>query len=190
MPRTIEGEPYGQGLRFGVIASRFHQAVVEKLLEGAIDCLERHGVAADAIDVYRVPGAFEIPSVGAKLTRSRKYDALVTVGVLIRGDTPHFDFICAQVTDGISRLSVETGLPIGFGVITCNTVEQAEERTRPGNNKGWEAALAAIELATLFVQIEKSGRRGDSVTGRKKTGSSSSSPRLPLSPSPRRKGGR
>ena len=196
MPRVIEGEPYGQGLRFAVIASRFHEKISERLLAGAIECLERHGVPTDSIEVFRVPGAFEIPSLAAELSKRGNYDALVTVGVLIRGDTPHFDFICAQATEGISRVSVETGLPISFGVITCNTAEQAEERTRRGNNKGWEAALAALELASLYSKI-RTGRGGEGARGRRGERSNSKSsresvapsPRRPLTPS-RRKGGR
>lgn len=149
MPRIFEGALTGTGLRFAVVASRFHDDIVTLLLEGAIECLERHGAAADDVEVYRVPGAFEIPAVAARLARSGRFDAIVTIGCLIRGETPHFDFISSQTTDHISLASMTTGVPISYGVITCNTLEQARDRCRKGNNKGWEAALAAVELANL-----------------------------------------
>ncbi len=149
MPRIFEGALTGTGLRFAVVASRFNDDIVTLLLEGAIACLERHGAAADDVEVYRVPGAFEIPAVAARLARSGRFDAIVTIGCLIRGETPHFDFISAQTTDHISLAAMTTGVPISYGVITCNTLEQARDRCRKGNNKGWEAALAAIELANL-----------------------------------------
>lgn len=160
MPRTVEGSLHGDGLKFAVIASRFHEAIVAELLQGALECLERHGVSPSEIDIYRVPGAFEIPFLASELARRGVYDALVTIGVLIRGETPHFDFIASQVTEGVSRVSIETRLPVSFGVITCNTVEQARQRTARGNNKGWEAALAAIEMATLVHETRGRGRRG------------------------------
>jgi 6,7-dimethyl-8-ribityllumazine synthase len=152
MPRSFEGDLDARGLRFGVIASRFNDEIVSGLIGGALRCLERHGAADEDIALYRVPGAFEIPTLAAKLAGS--CDALVTLGCLLRGDTPHFDFISAQVTSELSRVSVETRFPIAFGVITCNTLEQAVERSSPGtSNKGWEAALAAIEMANLWRQL-------------------------------------
>lgn len=154
MPRSFEGTHDASGFRFAVIASRFNDDIVDGLLAGALDCLKRHGAADDAVALYRVPGAFEIPTLARELAESDSFDAIVTVGCLLRGDTPHFDFISAQVTSELSRVSVETRFPIAFGVITCNTVEQAEERSSPGSgNKGWEAALAAIEMASLWRQI-------------------------------------
>ena len=149
MARIFEGALTGTGLRFAVVASRFNDDIVTLLLEGAIECLERHGAAADDVEVHRVPGAFEIPAVAARLARSGRFDAIVTIGCLIRGETPHFDFISSQTTDHISLASMTTGVPISYGVITCNTLEQARDRCRKGNNKGWEAALAAMELANL-----------------------------------------
>jgi 6,7-dimethyl-8-ribityllumazine synthase len=140
-------------LRFGVIASRFNDEIVSGLLEGALTCLERHGAADDDVSVYRVPGAFEIPTLAATLAAPipRSHDALITLGCLLRGDTPHFDFISAQVTNDLSRVAIDEKFPIAFGVITCNTREQAVERSSPGtSNKGWEAALAAIEMANLW----------------------------------------
>lgn len=149
MPRSFEGDLDAQGLRFGVIASRFNDEIVSGLLDGALTCLQRHGANDDDISVYRVPGAFEIPTLAANLVGT--HDALITLGCLLRGDTPHFDFISAQVTNDLSRVAVEARFPIAFGVITCNTLEQAIERSSPGtSNKGWEAALAAIEMANLW----------------------------------------
>lgn len=149
MPRSFEGDLHAHGLRFGVIASRFNDEIVSGLLDGALTCLQRHGANDDDITVYRVPGAFEIPTLAASLVGS--HDALITLGCLLRGDTPHFDFISAQVTNDLSRVALEARFPIAFGVITCNTLEQAVERSSPGtSNKGWEAALAAIEMANLW----------------------------------------
>lgn len=156
MPRSFEGDLNAEGLRFGVVASRFNDEIVSGLLEGALACLIRHGAADDAIDLFRVPGAFEVPSAVNELALKggRAYDALVALGCLIRGDTPHFDFISAQTTGELSRVSVTSRVPVAFGVITCNTLEQAVERSSAGaGNKGWEAALAAIEMANLFKRI-------------------------------------
>jgi 6,7-dimethyl-8-ribityllumazine synthase len=151
MPRSFEGDHNAEGLRFAVIASRFNDEIVDGLLRGALDCLSRHGALDDAISVYRVPGAFEIPALAAKLIGAGNIDAIVTLGCLLRGDTPHFDFISAQVTNDLSRVATEAEFPVTFGVITCNTLEQAVERSSSGSgNKGWEAALAAIEMANLW----------------------------------------
>ena len=152
MPRSFEGHLSAAGLRFGVIASRFNDEIVSGMLDGALTCLTRHGAADDDVALYRVPGAFEIPTLTAKLVDEGGYDALITLGCLIKGDTPHFDFISAQVTNDLSRIAVASRFPVAFGVITCNTYEQAVERSAPGtrHNKGWEAALAAIEMATLW----------------------------------------
>lgn len=151
MPRSFEGDLDAEGLRFGVIASRFNDEIVSGLLTGALECLSRHGAKNDAVAVYRVPGAFEIPMFANELARRGGVDAIVTLGCLLRGDTPHFDFISAQVTNELSRVAVDARFPIAFGVITCNTYEQAVERSSPGaGNKGWEAALAAIEMANLW----------------------------------------
>jgi len=151
MPRSFEGDHNAEGLRFAVIASRFNDEIVDGLLRGALDCLSRHGAADDAVSVYRVPGAFEIPTLAAKLIDLGGINAIVTLGCLLRGDTPHFDFISAQVTKDLSRVATEAKFPVAFGVITCNTLEQAVERSSPGSgNKGWEAALAAIEMANLW----------------------------------------
>jgi len=150
MQRSFEGDLNAEGLRFGVIASRFNDDIVAGLLDGALDCLARHGAREEDVTVYRVPGAFEIPTV-ARVAIGGGYDALIALGCLVRGDTPHFDFISAQVTNELSRVAVDAQFPIAFGVITCNTYEQAVARSSPGSgNKGWEAALAAIEMANLL----------------------------------------
>lgn len=157
MPRSFEGDLDAGGLRFAVIASRFNDEIVSGLLDGAITCLARHGAADDDVSLYRVPGAFEIPTLAAKLVGDGGFDALVTLGCLLRGDTPHFDFISAQVTNDLSRVAVESRFPVTFGVITCNTREQAVERSSSGtSNKGWEAALAAIEMANLWRVLRTS----------------------------------
>lgn len=151
MPRSFEGDLHAAGLRIGIIASRFNDEIVSGLLTGALTCLERHGASDDDVSLYRVPGAFEIPTLAAKLVNLGGFDALVTLGCLLKGDTPHFEFISAQVTNDLSRVAVEARFPVAFGVITCNTYEQAVERSTPGTgNKGWEAALAAIEMANLW----------------------------------------
>jgi 6,7-dimethyl-8-ribityllumazine synthase len=152
MPRSFEGDLSAAGLRIGVIASRFNDEIVSGLIDGALSCLERHGASDDDVTIYRVPGAFEIPTLAANLVGS--HDALITLGCLLKGDTPHFEFISTQVTNEISRVAVDARFPIAFGVITCNTYEQAVERSSPGpGNKGWEAALAAVEMANLWKQI-------------------------------------
>lgn len=157
MPRSFEGDHNAAGLRFAVIASRFNDEIVDGLLRGALECLTRHGADDDAISVYRVPGAFEIPALARTLIDAGGLDAVITLGCLLRGDTPHFDFISAQVTNELSHVSVDAQFPVAFGVITCNTREQAVERSSPGSgNKGWEAALAAIEMANLW-RVLRSG---------------------------------
>src|SRR5437764_8986250 len=149
MPRSFEGDHDAAGLRFGVIASRFNDEFVDGLLRGALDCLARHGAKDDDVSVYRVPGAFEIPTTAREIRRG--LDAIVALGCLLRGETLHFELIAAQVTNDLSRLAIEERIPLAFGVITCNTAEQAAARSSPGaGNKGWEAALAAIEMANLW----------------------------------------
>ncbi len=125
MPRSFEGDTNAEGLRFGVIASRFNEEIVDGLLAGAIECLQRHGAADDAVSVYRVPGAFEIPAVACALASDGQFDAIVTLGCVLRGETPHFEFIANQVTSELSRLSTDAQLPIAFGVIPCDTMQPA-----------------------------------------------------------------
>ena len=155
MAKVIEGKLDANGLKFGVIVSRFNNFVTDKLLEGALDALKQHGVADENIDVVRVPGAFEIPLMAEKLAGGGKYDALVCLGAVIRGDTPHFDYIAEAVTQGISRVMLEHRLPVAFGVLTTNNVEQAMDRAGAKmENKGFESALTAIEMASLNRMIK------------------------------------
>ncbi len=154
--RSFEGDLNAEGLRFGIIASRFNDEIVAGLLRGATECLVEHGAAEDAMSVYRVPGAFEIPTLVGALPA--EFDALIALGCILRGDTPHFEFLASQVTTELSRLSSEMHLPIAFGVITCDTLQQAIDRSSSGaGNKGWEAALAAIEMANLWRVIRSQG---------------------------------
>lgn len=150
----IEAETNAEGLRFAIVASRFNDEIVEGLIAGAIDCLGRHGASATATLVYRVPGAFEIPLIASMLAKSKQFDAIVAIGALVKGDTPHFEYISSTVTMHLSRAALDSGVPVAYGVITCNTIEQAEARSGPGSgNKGWEAALAAIEMANLMKKL-------------------------------------
>ena len=151
MPNFIEGKLDATGLRFGIIVSRFNSFIGERLLEGALDALVRHGGADSNITVVRVPGAFEIPLAAKKLAESGKYDALICLGAVIRGSTPHFDYVAAEVSKGVASVSLESGVPVAFGVLTTDSIEQAIERagTKAGN-KGFEAAVTAIETANLL----------------------------------------
>ena len=151
MGKTFEGMLNGQGLKFAIVVARFNELVTERLLEGTRDALRRHGVADDAVDVARVPGAFEIPLVAKTLAQSGRYDAVICLGAVIRGATPHFDYVASNVASGIAQAALETKLPILFGVLTTETIEQAVERagTKAGN-KGFDAAVAAIEMANLL----------------------------------------
>jgi 6,7-dimethyl-8-ribityllumazine synthase len=152
--RTIEGQLNVRDARFCVLAARFNDRIVEDLVRGALDALRRHGVAESAVDVVRVPGAFELPLAAKRAARTRQYDGLVALGVVIRGATPHFDYVCGECAAGLSRVSLEFELPVGFGVLTCDTVDQAVERAGVKHgNKGADAALAAIEMVSLLRQF-------------------------------------
>lgn len=155
MPRNLEGNLNASGKKFAIVAGRFNELITSKLLGGAIDCIKRHDGDVEDMDIAWVPGAFEIPLVAQKLASSKKYDAVITLGAVIRGSTPHFDFVSNEVAKGISKVSLETNVPVTFGVLTVDTIEQAIERagTKAGN-KGWEAAMSAIEMATLLGSIE------------------------------------
>jgi 6,7-dimethyl-8-ribityllumazine synthase len=155
MPRIIEGHLDGKGKRFGIVVSRFNSFISERLLEGALDALVRHGTKEDDIEVVRVPGSFEIPLFAKKLVETGKYNAVICLGALIRGATPHFDYISAECTKGIAQVSLESGTPVVYGVITTDTIEQAIERagTKAGN-KGHDAGLAALEEADLVARLE------------------------------------
>jgi 6,7-dimethyl-8-ribityllumazine synthase len=149
------GSPSGHGRRFAVVASRFNETVTQKLVDGALDALVRHGAAADDVDLVWVPGAWELPAAARRLLATERYDALVAVGAVIRGDTPHFDYVAGEASRGIASASVDFDIPIGFGVLTCDTMAQAEARAGGEHgNKGWDAALAALEMADLFDRLD------------------------------------
>ncbi|MDQ4065693.1 MAG: 6,7-dimethyl-8-ribityllumazine synthase [Actinomycetota bacterium] len=156
MTRIIEGDFSGEHLRVAIIASRFNEAVVERLLEGATDCLARHGVPDEFVTVAWVPGAFELPQAAARFARSGEVDAIVCLGAVIRGETPHFDFVAGAAAHGLSEIALDAGVPVTFGVLTTDTVEQANDRAGGKmGNKGFEAALAALEMANLFAALPK-----------------------------------
>ncbi len=154
MSKSFEGMLLGKGLKFGLVVSRFNEFITKKLLEGAQDALLRHGVNQEDIDIAWVPGSFEIPLIAQKLAQTERYDAVICLSAVIRGGTPHFDYIAAEVSKGIAKVGLDTGLPVIFGVITADTLEQAIERagTKMGN-KGFEAAVNAIEMANLLKGI-------------------------------------
>jgi len=154
MSKSFEGMLLGKGLKFGLVVSRFNEFFTKKLLEGAQDGLLRHGVNEEDIEVAWVPGSFEIPLIALKLAQTKRYDAVICLAAVVRGGTPHFEYIAAEVTKGIAKVGLETGLPVIYGVITTDTLEQAIERagTKAGN-KGFEAAVSAIEMANLSKTI-------------------------------------
>lgn len=151
---VFEGNLIGSGLKFGIVVSRFNELLGSRLLSGAKDALIRHDVAESDIDVAWVPGAFEIPLVAKRLADSGRYDAVIALGVVIRGGTPHFEYVSSEVSKGVAKAGLDSGVPVLFGVLTTDTIEQAVERagTKAGN-KGWEAATAAIEMAQLFKSM-------------------------------------
>jgi len=152
--KIIEGELQAKGLRFGIVVSRFNDFITNRLLDGAMDALLRHGADAKEVTVVKVPGAFEIPVVAKKMASQGTYNAVLCLGTVIRGATPHFDYVAAEVSKGIASASMDTGVPISFGVITSDTIEQAIERagTKSGN-KGWDAAITAIEMAQVMKKL-------------------------------------
>jgi len=152
--KIFEGELQAKGLKFAIVVSRFNDFITSKLLDGAKDALLRHGAKEEDIDVARVPGSFEIPLIAKKLASKGSYNAVICLGTVIRGATPHFDYVAAEVSKGIASASIETGVPIAFGVITSDTIEQAVERagTKSGN-KGFDAAITAIEMAQLLKKL-------------------------------------
>ena len=154
MGHIFEGNLVGSGLKVGIVVGRFNEFITSKLLGGAQDALKRHGVSETDVDVAWVPGAFEITLIAQKMAESKKYDAVITLGTVIRGSTPHFDYVCNEVAKGVSALNLKTGIPVIFGVLTTDSIEQAIERagTKAGN-KGWEAAASAIEMANLVRSI-------------------------------------
>ncbi|ABO50607.1 6,7-dimethyl-8-ribityllumazine synthase [Desulforamulus reducens MI-1] len=154
MPKVFEGHLLGQELKFGIVVGRFNEFITNKLLSGALDALKRHGVEDENVEIAYVPGAYEIPLVAKKMADSKRYDGVICLGAVIRGATPHFEYVSAEVSKGVAKISLDSNLPVIFGVLTVDTIEQAIERagTKAGN-KGWEAANAAIEMANLLKTI-------------------------------------
>jgi 6,7-dimethyl-8-ribityllumazine synthase len=154
MGHTYEGHLVSEGLRYGIVIGRFNEFITAKLLGGALDGLKRHGAKDEEVEVAWVPGAFEIPLAAQRMAQSGKYDAVITLGAVIRGSTPHFDYVCAEVSKGVAGINMKTGVPTIFGVLTTDSIEQAVERagTKAGN-KGWDAAVTAIEMANLLKQL-------------------------------------
>jgi len=154
MPRVFEGHLVGQGLKFGIVVGRFNEFITNKLLGGALDALKRHGVDDNDVEIAWVPGAFEIPLVAKKMAGLKRYDAVICLGAIIRGATPHFDYVAAEVSKGVAKVGLDADLPVIFGVLTTDTIEQAIERagTKAGN-KGWDAASTALEMANLMKSL-------------------------------------
>jgi 6,7-dimethyl-8-ribityllumazine synthase len=153
--RVIEGDLLARDLRFAILAARFNERVVEGLVRGAVDALRRHGAGDKQIEIVRVPGAYDMPVAARRLAQSRRYDAIVALGAVIRGATAHFDYVAGECSSGLARVAAETGVPVGFGVLTTDTAEQAMDRAGgKAGNKGADAALAAVELANLFRRLE------------------------------------
>lgn len=156
MYKSYEGQLNAKGQRTAIIVSRFNEMVTEELLKGSLDCLKRHDAKEEDIHVYRVPGAYEIPAVAGKLVQSGKFDSVICLGAVIRGDTPHFDMVANEVAKGVAKVGLDSEIPVIFGVLTTDTIEQAFERagTKSGN-KGWDAAISAIEMANLYSEIDQ-----------------------------------
>ena len=153
--RVIEGDLQARDFRFAVLASRFNEFVVDALVKGAVDALRRHGASDKQVEIVRVPGAYDMPLVARKLAQSRRYDAIIAVGAVIRGQTAHFDYVAGECASGLARVSAETGVPVAFGVLTTETAEQAMDRAGgKAGNKGAEAAGSAIELVSLLRRLE------------------------------------
>lgn len=156
MPNIIEGQLLGEGRKFALIVSRFNDFISDRLMSGALDALLRSGVKDEDIDIVKVPGSFEIPLVAKKMVKKKKYDAVICLGAVIRGATPHFEYVSAEVSKGIATVSIESEVPVIFGIITTDTIEQAIERagTKAGN-KGWSSAMSALEMANLVEVVEQ-----------------------------------
>jgi 6,7-dimethyl-8-ribityllumazine synthase len=156
MAKLFEGHLVGSGLKVGIVAGRFNDFISDKLVSGAQDAFKRHGVSEEDVDIAWVPGAFEIPLIAKKMADSGNYDAVITLGAVIRGSTPHFDYVCNEAAKGVAQAAMTSGVPVIFGVLTVDSIEQAIERagTKAGN-KGWEAAVSAIEMANLTRQFSK-----------------------------------
>jgi len=154
MAKIIQGDLSGKGLRVGIVAARFNDFITSRLLEGALDGLQRHGVTENDIEIVKVPGSYEIPLVAKIMAQSKKYHAVICLGAVIRGATPHFEYVSAEVSKGVATVSMDMGVPVIFGVLTTDTIEQAIERAgTKGGNKGWDAAMSAIEMANVVKQL-------------------------------------
>ena len=155
MPKIFEGKISAEGFRFAIIVSRFNDFISSRLVEGALDALKRHGATDEQVSLVKVPGAFEIPHTAKKLVESNRYDAIICLGAVIRGSTPHFEYVAAEVSKGIANVGIESKIPVTFGVLTTDSLEQAIERAgSKAGNKGWDAAMAAMEMVNLFKEIE------------------------------------
>ena len=154
--KTFEGKLLAKGMRFGIVVGRYNEFIGNKLLAGALDALIRHGAEEEDIETALVPGAFEIPLGALKMAQTKRYDAVIALGAIIRGSTPHFDYVASETTKGVAKVGLDTGVPVIFGVLTTDTIEQAIERagTKSGN-KGWDAAMSAIEMASLFTNMDQ-----------------------------------
>jgi 6,7-dimethyl-8-ribityllumazine synthase len=159
---THQGKLNAEGFRFAVIASRWNDFITSRLVEGALDALERLGAAADSVELYRVPGSFEIPLLALKVAQTGNFDAVICVGTIIRGQTPHFDYIAGEVTKGIAQAGMQTGVPVVYGIVTADTLEQAIDRAgAKQGNKGFEAAMSAVELVNLYKEAFKERMRNE-----------------------------
>ena len=155
MPRMHEGKLNAQGKRFALVVSRFNDLVTTRLLDGALDCLQRHGAVDDDVEVAWVPGAFELPVVAQKMAQTGRFDVVTCLGCIVRSDTPHFDYVAGESSKGIARVGLDTGVPITFGVITADTVDQAVQRAGvKSGNRGWDAGMNAVEMASLMAAIK------------------------------------
>ena len=156
MSKVTEGQLDAKGLRFAILVARFNSFITERLLAGALDALKRHGCADADIEIVKVPGSWEMPLVCRELAGAKKHDAIICLGAVIRGDTPHFDYVAGEAAKGLSQVAADTGVPVAFGVLTCNTLEQAIDRAgAKGGNKGFDAAMTAIEMADLLRRLRK-----------------------------------
>jgi 6,7-dimethyl-8-ribityllumazine synthase len=156
MAKVFEGQLSASGLRFAIVVSRFNSFITERLLAGAMDALTRTGASPDAVDTVKVPGSWEVPLVAGELARQHRYDAIICLSAVIRGETPHFDYVAAEAAKGVAHASVDTGVPVAFGVLTTNTLEQAIDRAgAKGGNKGFDAAMSAVEMANLMRALRQ-----------------------------------
>jgi len=164
MPKVIEGQLIAAGLKFAIVVSRFNGFISERLLAGAMDALARTGGQLDDVEVVKVPGSWELPVAVRELASQKRHDAIICLAAVIRGDTPHFDYVAGEAVKGIAQVAIENGVPVGFGVLTCNTLEQAIDRAgTKGGNKGFDAAMAAIEMANLMRQLRQAPGASGSV---------------------------